>query len=170
MENSNEALKLDLSTEEWTQKLAEAPVFAKKGIVGAEVATEETPVTTELADGTIETNNIAQPGDVIVTNPGGEKYILKPDNFAKRYEATEEEGIFRAKGMVRAVQNNSGQPVEIMAPWGEPQFGEPDCMIATVFDPENPDEIGADRYIIGRQEFLDTYGPAEEVLGEETAA
>lgn len=169
MEQSNEALKLDISTEEWTQKLAEAPIFAKKGKVVAEVATEPTPITTILENGTVETTNTAETGDVIVTNPGGEQYILKPDNFGKRYEATDEltedgKPIFRAKGMARAVQNNTGQPIEIMAPWGEPQFGDPDCMVATVYDPEYPDEIGEDRYIIGRQEFLDTYGLAEEVL------
>lgn len=157
--------KLDLSTEEWTERLAAAPVYAKKGIVSARQVAEREEVKTTLADGTEETVNVAEPGDVVVTNPSGEKYVLKPDNFAKRYDATEEEGVFRAKGMARAVQNPTGADVEIMAPWGEPQYGGPDCMLATVFDPEQPGVIGADRYIIGRDEFLATYAPAEEVLG-----
>ena len=54
-----------------------------------------------------------------------------------------------------------------MAPWGEPQCGDENCMIATVFDPDNPNEIGADRYIIGADEFAETYGPIEEVLADE---
>lgn len=163
-EYTAETQKLDLSTEAWTQRLANAPIYAKKGMVAAEFVSEPTPVETVLADGTIETSNVADPGDVIVTNPSGEKYVLKPENFAKRYGSTDDPDVFRAKGMARAVQNNTGSPVEIMAPWGEPQFGGPDCMIATVFDPENPEEIGADRYIIGRKEFEETYGLAEEVL------
>lgn len=40
-------------------------------------------------------------------------------------------------------------------------------MIATVFDPDNPYEVGSDRYIIGAAEFAETYGPIEEVLADE---
>lgn len=69
--------------------------------------------------------------------------------------------------MARAVDNPTGQDIQIMAPWGELQFGGPDCKIATVFDPDNPNGVGPDRYIIGRQEFEDTYGPIEEVLADE---
>ena len=159
--------KLDLSTEEYTEKLAEAPVYAKKAEVSAATATAGQEVRTVLGDGTEETVNYAEEGDVIVTNPGGEKYILKPENFAKRYEPTAEEGVYRAKGMARAIKNGTGAPIEIMAPWGEPQFGDQDCMIATVFDPDNPDQIGSDRYIIGAKEFAETYGPIEEVLAGE---
>jgi hypothetical protein len=137
----------------------------KKGIVGVRQVSEREEVRTTLADGTEETVNVAEAGDVVVTNPGGEKYVLKPDNFAKRYEATEEEGVFRAKGMVRALPNPTGQPIEIMAPWGEKQFGNPDCMVATVFDPDQPELIGTDRYIIGAEEFRATYAPIEEVYG-----
>ncbi len=157
--------ELDLSTEEYTELLTNAPVYAKKGVVEARQVTEHEEVSTTLADGTEETVNVAEPGDVVVTNPGGEKYVLKPDNFAKRYEATDEDGVFRAKGMARAFPNPTGAPIEIVAPWGEKQFGNPDCMIATVFDPDQPDAIGSDRYIIGSEEFQTTYAPIEEVLG-----
>lgn len=157
--------ELDLSTDEWTERLANAPTYAKKAIVQAREVAEREEVRTTLADGTEETVNVAEPGDVIVTNPSGEKYVLKPDNFAKRYKATDEDGVFRAKGMARAVQNPTGTEIEIMAPWGELQNGGLDCMIATVFDPEQPDVIGLDRYLIGDDEFKTTYAPAEEVLG-----
>ncbi|HTB48745.1 MAG TPA: PGDYG domain-containing protein [Verrucomicrobiae bacterium] len=109
-----------------------------------------------------ETVNTAEEGDLIVTNPGGEEYVLKSDNFGKRYEATEEEGIFRAKGMARAFQNPTGGDIKIMAPWGEEQFGNAACMIATVYDPEQLNVIGPDRYIIGHEEFLATYAPVEQ--------
>lgn len=156
---SKQKLELDLSTDEWTERLAVAPVYVKKAKVQARQLAEREEVRTTLADGTEETVNVAEAGDVVVTNPSGEKYVLKPDNFAKRYEATEEDGVFRAKGMARAVDNPTGSEIEIMAPWGEKQFGGMDCLIATVFDPEQPDVIGADRYIIGRQEFEATYAP-----------
>jgi hypothetical protein len=167
-EELKQTIELDLNTDEYTELLAGAPVYAKKGLVGAREATEQEEIKTTLADGTDETVNIADPGDIIVTNPGGEQYVLKPDNFAKRYETTEEEGVFRAKGMARALQNPTGQSIEITAPWGEKQFGNPDCMVATVFDPEQPDVIGNDRYIIGAEEFRDTYAPIEEVYGPQT--
>lgn len=159
--------ELDLSTDEWTERLASAPVFAKKGVVQARQATPGEQVTTTLEDGTVETSNTANEGDVVITNPGGEQYIIGGEKFAGRYEATEEEGVFRAKGMARAVQNPTGADIEIMAPWGEPQYGGPDAMIATVFDPEQPDVVGDDRYIIGYEEFQTTYGPADEVLGSQ---
>lgn len=159
--------KVDLSTEEYTAKLAEAPVFAKKAEVNAAIAAGGEKIETVLADGTVETTNVANPGDAIITNPGGEKYIIPAETFTKRYEATTEEGVFRAKGMSRAFKNDTGAPIEIMAPWGEPQYGDENCMIATVFDPDNPNEIGADRYIIGAAEFAETFGPIEEVLADE---
>ncbi len=152
---------IDLTTEQWTQRLAEAPVYAKKAMVEARQVTEREEVTTTLADGTQETVNVAEPGDVIVTNPGGEKYVLKMEKFASRYEPTDQEGVFHAKGMARIAENQTGRPIEVMAPWGEKQSGGVDCMVATIFDPEQPDDISADRYIIGRQEFQDTYTPVD---------
>lgn len=166
IEQKVEVQALDLSTEQYTKLLAEAPVYAKKAIVEARQATEQEEVKTILADGTTETVNIAEAGDMILTNPGGEKYILKPEKFAKRYEAIDENGTYRAKGMARIAENPTGAPIEIVAPWGEKQVGALDCMIATPFDPEHPDEVGNDRYIIGHQEFVDTYGLASDVLGE----
>lgn len=152
---------IDLTTEPWTYRLAEAPVYVKKAMVEARQVTKREEVTTTLADGTQETVNVAEQGDVIVTNPGGEKYVLKMEKFVSRYEPTNQEGVFHAKGMARIVKNPTGRPIEVMAPWGEKQSGDADCMVATIFDPEQPDDISADRYIIGHQEFLDTYTPVD---------
>jgi hypothetical protein len=54
---------LDLSTEEMTQRFAEAPIYAKSGVVEARIAEAEEEVTTVLEDGTVETVNTAQAGD-----------------------------------------------------------------------------------------------------------
>jgi hypothetical protein len=150
---------LDLQTDEWTHTLAEAPIYKKFGKVNAHVAQGGETIKTVLADGTEETTNTAESDDVIVTNPTGEQYILKPDRFNSRYEATEDEGVFNAKGKARVVPNPTGEPIKIIAPWGEEQFGGPDALIATVYDPDKPDEVGSDRYIIGRDEFNATYVP-----------
>lgn len=166
-EINKQKLELDLSTPEWEATLAEAPVYAKKGMVEARILAEDEQLDTVLADGTVETSRIVPAGEVIVTNPGGEQYAIEREKFDKRYEVTSEDGIYRAKGMVRAVDNPTGEDIQVMAPWGELQFGGPDCKIASVFNPDNPDEVSSDRYIIGGQEFEDTYGPIEEVLADE---
>ena len=148
---------LDLETDYWTKILSEAPIYKKIGKVNARVAQCSETIKTILADGTEETTNTAEEGDVIVTNPGGERYILKPDNFSKRYEPTEEEGVFLAKGKARVAPNSTGKPIKIKASWGEEQIGGPDALIATVYDSDKPDEVAAGRYIIGRDEFNATY-------------
>lgn len=158
-QNDNTPQTLDLHTDEWTHTLAEAPVYKKFGKVHAQVAQGGETLQTVLADGTVETTNTANPGDVIVTNPGGERYIIGASKFDSRYEATDEDGVFKAKGKARIAPNPTGQPIKIVAPWGEEQFGGPDALIATVYDPENPDEVSPDRYIIGRDEFNATYVP-----------
>ncbi|MEI6054396.1 MAG: PGDYG domain-containing protein [Candidatus Saccharibacteria bacterium] len=158
---------IDLTTEKYTQILAEAPVYFKKARVEARQVAEREEVVTTLADGTKETVNIAEPGDVIVTNPGGEKYVRKIEKFRARYEPTSQEGIFQAKGMVHIIKNPTGRAIEIMAPWGEKQVGDADCMIAAACDLEQPDGLGVSRYIIGCQEFLDTYAPVDNSADSE---
>jgi hypothetical protein len=157
--------ELDLSTSEWDARLKNAEVYAKKAIVQAREAVPGETITTTLADGTVETTNTAGENTVIITNPGGEQYIIGAEKFASRYEPTDTQGEYQATGLARAVKNPTGGEIQVMAPWGELQFGGPDAMIATVFDPLNPDEVSADRYIIGADEFKDTYATCEEVYG-----
>ena len=157
---------VDLSTEEYTQKLKEAPVYAKFGTVEAKIADKQEVVETKLTDGTVETTNTAEVGDAIITNPGGERYVVRADKFAKKYEATDQEGVYRATGISRAIENPEGVDIQITAPWGETQIGKADCLVMTMFDPANPDEISQDRYIIAHDEFLETYKPYEEVFGK----
>lgn len=157
---------VDLTTEAYTNLLKGAPVYAKFGKVTARAATVEEKVVTKLGNGKEETVNTAHPGDIIVTNPTGEEYVIDAAKFAKRYEATDDLGVYRAKGCARAVKNPEGCDIKIMAPWGEEQKGDENCMVATLYDPANPDEIGTDRYIIGGEEFAATYAPYADVFGE----
>lgn len=158
--------ELDLSTPEITQALSEAGIYTKTALVRIRQAQPGEQIKTVLGDGTEETVNMAGENEVIITNPGGEEYIISAEKAAGRYEKTDEDGVYKAKGMVRAMQNPTGRPIEIMAPWGEKQFGGADTIIATTYDPSDPENIGADRYIIGRQEFEDTYAPAAEQPAE----
>lgn len=158
-------VRLDLSSETVTSRLAEAPIFEKTAMVQAEQVQEEREVRTVLKDGTEETVNIAKPGDYIVTNPGGEQYVMSQENFDKRYAAYEGSGwgnepsnTYQAKGSVRAIQNPTGQPITITAPWGEEQHGDERCYVVSAYDPNKPNEVSGDRYIIGYDEFHETYG------------
>jgi hypothetical protein len=165
-----EHLELDLNSPEMTELfakaevyyLAEAGKYAKNGQVQARAAVPGEQVTTVLDDGAVETVNMAKENQVVITNPGGEEYIIDSEKFAGRYQATDQEGIFKAKGSVRAFRNQTGRPIQIVAPWGQPQYGDEYCMLATPYDPEEPDEISPDRYIIAHEEFLETYAPMEK--------
>ena len=141
--------------------LKEAQIYRKQGQVNALIAQGGETITTKLADGTVETKNTAKPGDAIVTNPGGEQYIIGAEKFIKRYEPKEgEEGVFVAKGYCKAIDNPWEQPVTMMASWGEMQNGQPDCKMADTYDPvEN--SLGGEPYIIGLSEFNQTYKPVE---------
>lgn len=159
-------IRLDLSTPDYTAKLAEAPIYRKKSPVRVRFAYEGEPVSTVLADGTRETTNRARAGQIIITNPGGEQYIYRaaePDiavaraDFERNYHPTAEPDMYRSSGKVRAIPNDTGRPIEIMAPWGEPMYTGVDGKIAVPFDPKKPDEISMDRYLIGGKEFTDTY-------------
>jgi len=141
--------------------LAKAPVYKKQGEVRAVIAQGGEVVITKLADGTTETRNTANPGDAIITNPGGEQYIIDAKKFGKRYEPKEgEEGVYSAKGYCRAIDNPWGQAITMKASWGEMQNGQRDCKIADAYDLE-ADKLGGEPYIIGWVEFGQTYKQVE---------
>lgn len=72
------------------------------------------------------------------------------------YERTEKEGIFQSRSKVKAIKNPFDSDIKIMAPWGEFQFGTKDCFIVA-----NTEKI-TDRYIVGKDEFIETYQEAAE--------
>lgn len=112
-------------------------------------------VITTLANGLEETRNIATEGDVIVTNPGGEKYIVDGATFDKKY-SDNGDGTATARGRVLAFQNPMEAPIEGVAPWGETQRGDANCVLAISVDANGKPSLG-DTYIIGATEFGDTY-------------
>lgn len=146
------------------QGLVDAPIYRKQGEVRATIAQGGETVVTKLADGTTETNNTAKPGDAIITNPGGEQYIIDAVKFGKRYEpklgedGTVQDGVFAAKGYCKAIDNPFGSPITMMASWGEMQNGQRDAKVADTYDIDTK-ALGGEPYIIGRVEFNQTYRP-----------
>ena len=59
--------------------------------------------------------DVAHAGDYIVTNPGGERYVVAAETFEKRYAALGD-GRFEATGNARVFQNPTSEPIEITAP------------------------------------------------------
>jgi hypothetical protein len=146
------------------QAIAEAldrdgKVYRKNGEVLARRVSVATPVETILADGCQETRNVAVPGDYVVTGPGGEHYVVKPDVFAARYERKPgTRDVYIATGEIIAVPNPLGHAIHLWASWGEVQSGSADCVIADVYDTATRKRAGRP-YIIGRAEFEETYTP-----------
>lgn len=136
-------------------------LYQKNAQVQARQATRKTAVRTVLADGTTETKNIAEPGDIIVTGAGGERWVVKPETFQARYVLKPgSKGTYIACGHIVAVKNPFGRPISIMAPWGEMQHGSKDCMIADVFNPATQQRAG-EPYLIAAGEFALTYQPVK---------
>ena len=131
--------------------------YRKNGEFRAKRVSVATSVETILADGRKETRNVAAPGDYVVTGPGGEHYVVKPEVFAARYERKPgARDVYLARGEIIAVPNPLRRTIQFWATWGEVQTGAADCMIADMFDPATRKRAGRP-YIIGRAEFEKTY-------------
>jgi len=148
--------KVDVQSPEIFALLKAAPIYTKNATVSAEKVTSPKAVTTILSSGYVETANIVQVGEWVVTNPDGEQYILSDSKFHQRYAPTELESVWKARGSIRAVKNPYNQEIEILAPWGTPQLGEKDCWIAVSLD-DDGQMVEADRYIIESNAFAHTY-------------
>lgn len=140
----------------------------KKVIVSAEQSVRSKTVRTVLKNGKSETLNTAEKGDWIITNPGGEQYVLKPEQFTKRYHATgkKRKNLYKSVGDGVYVPNPYGVPVCVPSPLNpaEYMFGAADCGFVAAFDTTKTGKrdtvmTTADRYIIGREEKLKTYRP-----------
>jgi hypothetical protein len=155
-ENNTLPVKLDIQTSDFADAFANAPLADKQGTVLARQVTETETIVTIVNGDFTETTNTAHAGDFVITNPNGEEYILEADNFTKRYKATGAAGVYQARGTIRFIDNPTGASIEIVAPWGAPQYGDADCLLAVSVEDEN-DAISADRYIIERKAFDATY-------------
>lgn len=134
--------------------LDQSPIYKKQGQVNAQPAIAGQLVVTIIGDGK-ETQNVAKPGDWVVTNPSGEQYLVSNEKFQDRYEAAEKPSVYNAKGYCRAIVNPFDFPIKIMASWGEPQTGGIDCMIVDTCDVEGRRDN--EPYLIDGAVFAKTY-------------
>ena len=83
------------------------------------VAKEQQPVVTITSDGK-ETQNVAQPEDVIMSGPSKEQYVVKAEKFPKLYAGKIGETVTpeQSPRTVARVYNIE-QPITFKAPWGE---------------------------------------------------
>jgi len=137
-------------------QLSLAPVFKKQGTVQARPAQIGENIVTKLASGLLETTNISKISSWVIKNPSGEEYLLSAEQFKERYEATDSDGIYAATGYCRAIKNIYKRPITIIAPWGEPQVGEKECMIADTCDAQGHN-MGGEPYLIEANAFAATY-------------
>ncbi|MEI7890453.1 MAG: hypothetical protein WCI36_00635 [bacterium] len=115
--------KIDMLTE-YAEAFKTADSYRKIGKVEARQATEREEIAT-TQDGT---KNIAEPGDWIIKNPGDkDPYVfgdksdsidVRQQKFAKKYEIIDDEpGVFRPKGIIKAVKVNENLVFDTS--WGE---------------------------------------------------
>ncbi len=164
METLKQTMEIDLNSPEFTAILLEAPLYVRKTPVQARRVNERELIRTILQDGTLETERYAEPGDMVVTNPGGEEYVIKHDHFPDQYTETDVPGYYRSTDGIRAILNPTGTPISIVAPWGSPQSGDSDCIVGMTVSLANPDQPTDVRYIIGADEFAETYELAVQAL------
>lgn len=90
----------------------------KTARVQAEFVPEGTALDTVMADGHVETKNVApEGGSMKVTNPAGEQYLISPAKFQARYTLTENGDYAPKSDPVPVLRLNEG--VSFTAPWGE---------------------------------------------------
>jgi hypothetical protein len=131
-------------------------------IITDSAITKQNPfiVTTITKDGSIETTNLAKSGDIIMSGPSCEKYVLSPDNFCKFYEARssnkkeEGDGVYvipNQSPRFVAKYTHDDRCVTFTAPWGETMLLKPGDYLVK--------DIGGDGcyYRIAEAEFKETY-------------
>ena len=92
-------------------------------------------------------------GSMIVQNPDGEEYIVKPDKFDAKYKATETPGVYEPKDQpIKYIPIT--KDITFLAPWGEEMFG----VKGAVLNVSNLDDI----YAIQNEAFEKTYTPVKQ--------
>lgn len=129
-------------------------VIARQGVVGEQVDTRPRVE----RDGKIyvigETKcTVKVEGSIIVTNPDGEEYIVKPDAFAKKYTATNEPGVYMP--VAQPVKYfTTDKDISFTAPWGETMFATKGASIIV----SSPTDI----YAVTNEAFKKTYTPIKQ--------
>ncbi|KAL1528098.1 hypothetical protein AB1Y20_009463 [Prymnesium parvum] len=136
---------------EWVPRLChEGKVYEKFLEMHARHLESEGTLDT-LIDGELETTNKYQVGDMMIHGTQGERYVMKPDNFAARYWADQPrptddpslaaEGfqLFRPRGKIWALQLSREDVYQhfpegkFIAPWGSEMLFAANDFLATPY-------------------------------------
>jgi len=109
----------------------------------------KTITSTDTADKP-ETKNVTLKGDVVMSGPSGENYVVKAAKFGKLYDGNIGGVVYPEQGP-RMVALYTGQPITFTAPWGESMIMKPgDCLV----------KDGDDGYYrVAKAEYEQTYNP-----------
>ena len=137
-----------------TSKKAKQYKFVKDGKPGKmppmsyTQAHEEMPVVTMTADGQ-ETKNKADPGDVIMSGPSGENYVVKGAKFPKLYQGDIGQVVIPEQGPRQVAVYSGHSAIKFIAPWGEEMVLKPGDYLV---------KDGDDGYYrIAKKEYEETY-------------
>ncbi len=118
------------------------------------VSQQQMPVVTMTSDGK-ETQNTAEPNDIIMSGPSGEKYVIKAAKFPKLYVG-QMGGPVHPEQSPRNVAVYTGQtPVNFTAPWGESMVLKPGDYLVK--------EAEGKYYRIAKKEYEMTYNPPGKI-------
>lgn len=142
---------------------AKGKLYEKKTKIKARPALPGEAIQTLTSDG-LETKSSAVPGDMVIENPGKEKYLVSAKNFKKRYDfdkaIDETWSWYTPKGKVLALNIDQelleflDQPDSFyfIASWGAEMVAKKhDFLVCT------PDY--SEVYRIAKKEFEETYRP-----------
>ena len=137
---------IDLTSKTFDNLFNNTAIYQKKATVHARQVTQKEEVLTKLD----ATKNIAEPGDWIITNPGGESYRITDTIFKNGYTPKSiEEGIYLSKGIpvkvIRVFKN-----LFFKAPWGDDMAVQSGGFLIEREDTK-------ERYAIEEEAFAKTY-------------
>lgn len=103
---------------QYTQSIQDMPAMSYT------VVKQETPIVTHTSDGK-ETQNVAQPDDVVMSGPSKEQYVLKAAKFPKLYVGKMGETVYPEQSPRNVAIYNGKDEVLFKAPWGEDMVLKP---------------------------------------------
>lgn len=118
------------------------------------VAQQQTPVTTTTSDGK-ETQNTAEPNDVIISGPSREQYVVKAAKFPKLYIGQLGGPIHPEQSPRNVALYTGKQPITFTASWGESMVLKPGDYLVR--------EGEGKYYRIAKHEYEMTYNPPGKV-------
>lgn len=139
-----------------TKKQAKQYKFVKNGNPGQmppmtyTVATAEIPVVTITSDGK-ETQNVAQPNDIIMSGPSKENYVVKGIKFPKLYQGELGQTVVPEQSPRMVAAYTGKDSVTFTAPWGESMVLKPGDYLVKDGD--------QGYYRIAKVEYEQTYNP-----------